>query len=101
LTKNLPLTKMPTEMSLATNMIALSSSTAKFLVLGLLHLAIFLINMWWVEDEEKVKHTVPGQIIPLLSSLLRDSPGTGERQNTDLRDLLVRELSRVLTQNEL
>ena len=44
LTKNLLLTKMPTEVSLATNMIALSSSTAKYLVLGLLHVAMFLIN---------------------------------------------------------
>ena len=100
LTKNLLLTKMPTEVSLATNMIALSSSTAKYLVLGLLHVAMFLINLWWVEDEEKVVHTVPGQIIPLLSTLLRDSPGPGERQNTDLRELLIRELSKQLTQNQ-
>ena len=82
---------MPTEMSLATNMIALSSSTGKYLVLGLLHLAIFLINLCCVEDkkkvedEEKVEHTVPGQIIPLLFTLLRDSPGIEYRWRTRRR----------------
>ena len=49
-----------------------------------------------MEDKEKVEHTVPGQMIPLLSTLLRDSPGPGERQNTDLRELLIRELSKQL-----
>merc|ERR1712154_167140 len=76
------------------NNFGLPSLSIKYLVIGLMHLAIFVVDMWWPMGEGQMESTVSSSVIPLVLGLLgnNSSDTLGFRENSTLREILIREI---------